>query len=434
MSLAINSQNTFHVAIPHGYVQGNTNSSVSQSLGNAGLVLEGVVSNRNEYSKELALNNALYTFFNKTRTLHQSLNSYDLPTGDLPRLFRTASVSDSDKVSAQATSGATSTSYLLDIDRLATAKTNRSKTLASIETTDLDEGTYTFTLTVGDTTHSLSIYVDKSYPEPDTNKDVLRKLASKIGIADDTIEAFVTETDRKVYSILTDDMSEKVVYLTVRSKTTGDAIDFSFSDDTGAIIDTLDINNLVLSGQTSQYRLNNTLSTADTNTDSVDNGHLTMNFLDTTAVDPVTITVKGGLKPVRDKLFDLISSYNDYVSWLDQNSRYIKSAVKTGIINEIDPVSRNLRSIGMQFNANGTVNLTDEFTATLQADKEAIREALTGENGFFTKVEARLSKILENGVQAYHVDQSQSSIYNQHGIADTLFANYQTTNRLSLFA
>ena len=434
MNLAINSLNTFVAVLPHGYARGNINRSAGQRPEMTGLAVEGMVSNRNEYSKARALNDALNTFSDKTWRLHQSLSSFEFPTGNFTRLFRTASVSDSDKISAKAASSATSTNYLVEIDRLATAQTNRSKVLVSAETTDLDEGSYTFTLTVGDTTHSLGISIDKSGLHPDTNKDVLKKLAREIGSADDTIEAFVTETDRKIYSTLSDNMSEKVAYLTVRNKNSGDATHFSLSDNTGTIIDTLNVNHIAQSGQTSQYRLNSTLGIAATNTASTDNNRLTISFLDT-ATDPVTITVEKGLEPVREKLTELISDYNAYMSWLDQNSRYVTLAVKTGIIEEIDSISRDLESIGLQFNPNrGKVYITKEFSAALQRDIGGVSETLTGENGLFTKITEKLAEILENGVAAYGRNQSVSTVYNQRRIGSVLFSNLEGGNTLSLYA
>ena len=395
--------------------------------------MEGMLSNRNEYSTERAINDALYTFSDKTRTLYQSLSYFEFPTGNLPRLFRAATVSDSKKISAQATSGATSTNYLVEIDRLATAQTNRSEVLVSAETTDLAEGAYTFTLTVGDTSYSLGISVDKSGLHPDTNKAVFEKLAREIGSADDTIEAFVTEADRKIYSTLSDNMFEKVAFLTVRNKNAGDATHFSLSDDTGTIIETLDINHIAQGGQKSQYHLNSTQSTTAGNSASADNGYLTIYFLDT-AAEPVTITVKDGLEPVQEKLTDLISAYNDYVGWLAKNSRYITSVVKTGMIEEIDSISRDLVSIGLQFNASGKVKITDGFSTALQGDIGTVRETLTGKDGFFTKVAANLAEILENGVQAYVANQSQSSIYGKQGITNPFVVNIKETSELDLYA
>lgn len=418
--------------LPRGHARGNPDFSPSQTLEITDLTLGGMSDSRNDDCKELALNDALATFSKKTTALYRSLSSFDFPAGNLSRLFRTAVVSDPNKVNAQTTTGATVTNYLVDTDHLASAQSNRSQVLVVTDTTDLDEGTYTFTLTVGDDSYSLGITVDKSGLHPDTNKDVLEKLAREIGAANDDIEAYVTEIDRKIYSTLSDNMYEKVAYLTVRSKSSGDSIHFSLTDDTGSIIDTLDINHIAQGGQTCKYYLDSIPSTGATNTVSADNNHLTMSLLDVTS-DPVTITVKEGLEPVQEKLTDLISEYNDYVNWLDQNSNYISPAVKTGIVGEIDSISRDLSSIGLRFGENGRVNITDDFNTTLQSDIGTVRETVSGEHGLFAKVAAKLAKILENGTDEYGLNQSQPAIYNQDGIGDTLFMISRKTGELSLY-
>jgi hypothetical protein len=158
-----------------------------------------------------------------------------------------------------------------------------------------------------------------------------------------------------------------------------------------------------------------------------------MSLLDVTG-DPVTIAVKEGLEPVQEKLTDLISEYNDYVNWLDQNSDYITPAVKTGIVEEVDSISGDLSSIGLRFGVNGRLNITDDFTTALQSDIGTAREAVSGVHGFFHKVAAKLADILENGIDEYGIDQSQPAIYNQDGIGDTFFMISRETSELSLYA
>lgn len=427
MNFTINSLNTSLIGLSSKY---------TRDINQVSVALEGMFRNRNEHSKERSLNNALTTFADKTRTFYQSLNSFDFPSGYTPNHFRTASVSDSNKIAAQATSGAKIADYQVKIDRLATTQIKRSNVLVSDETTDFSEGTYAFTLTVNGTDYSLNIDIDKSGSNPDTNKDVLRKLAWAIGHGDDSIEAFVTETERKGYITMPDSSikevpHEKVSYLTVRNASAGGTT-FSLSDDTGTMIETLNINNSSQRDQAGEYYLDNALSTTNTNTVTADNGHLTMTFLDTTEV-PVNVTVKGGLKPVQEKLYDMVSTYNSYISWLDQNSRYINSTVKTGIMEEIKPISRNLREIGLEYNTGGTVSITNKFNPALQSSMRTVKETLTGTNGFFTKVEAKLAEMSRNGVQKYGLVQD-GSIYGQQGVVTSLFANYKGTSGLDLYA
>jgi len=397
------------------------------------LALENYVSSRKASSNARALSDAVNTFSNLTGDLHQSLNSFEFFSGTVSRYTRTASASDSEKVSARAAPGATVENYFVEVDQLAAAQTNRSEVLVSDETTDLDEGTYIFTLTVDDSDYSFSVTIDKTGSSPDTNKDVLRKLAWAIGNADESIEAAVTETERKVYSTLSDGMTEEVSYLTIRSSNSGDSTSFSLSDDTGTMVDTLKLDQKVQSGMTGQYLFNGTASSTTSNTVSLDSDRLTLTFLDTTA-DPILVRVQEGLTPLEEKLGDLISSYNSYISWLDQNSRYITSGVKAGIIKEIEPISDDLKAIGLQFDANGKLNSTDKFSSTLLANIGNVRETLTGDDGFFTKVETKPAAVLENGAGAYSLDQDHYTVYSRRGIADVIFSRTKRSNELSLYA
>lgn len=395
----------FFYRIPSAYIP----SSTGQDGYLGSQAAESVTSRQYTAPAEEDLEAALSAFSGKTLSLYESFHSFQFPENDLPSHYRSASVSDPEKMSAQAALDATPTNYLVDIDRLATAQTHRSRLLVSEETTDLAEGTYTFTLTVGDTTQSLDVKINKTGLDPDTNKDVLKKLGRRISQADDSLEAFVVEFPRKVYSTLSDNLTEKVVYLTVRNKNTGDSTHFSLEDDSGTIIDTLGVDHLAQAGQPAQYRLNSFLSGAEGNTAVTDNGKLTFEFSDTTR-DPVTVTVKAGLSPVREKIVDLLIAFNGYLSWLDENSFYFKPSLKTGILEEMDSTRETLESIGLRFDENGMIYATDKFDDTLLTDRALIRDALTGEDGFFSLMSQKLDEIMDNGIQNYATSPKQTGI------------------------
>ena len=278
MNFSINSLNTHLLGLSYQVPSAYTSSSIGQDGDPKSRAVEIITSRQDTAPSGEDLETALSTFSGKTFSLYDSFHSFQFPEGDLPSHYRSASVSDPEKMRAQAALDATPTNYLVDIDRLATAQTHRSRVLLSEEVTSLAEGIYTFTLTAGDTTHSLDVKINKTGLEPDTHKDVLKKLGRRISQADDSLEAFVVELPRKVYSTLSDNLTEKVVYLTVRNKDTGDSTYFSLEDDSGTIVDTLDLDHLAESGQPAQYHLNSFLSGAEGNTAVTDNGKLTFEF------------------------------------------------------------------------------------------------------------------------------------------------------------
>ena len=409
MNFSVNSLNTYLLGLSYRIPSAYASSPTGQDGDSRSQAVENVTSRQYTAPSEEDLEAVLSTFSGKTLSLYESFHSFQFPEDDLPSHYRTASVSDPEKTRAQAALDATLTNYLVDIDRLATAQTHRSRLLLSEEVTDLAEGTYTFTLTVGDTTHSLDVNINKTGLHPDTHKDVLKKLGRRISQADDSLEAFVVEFPRKVYSTLSDHLTEKVSYLTVRNKNAGDSTYFSLEDDSATIIDTLDLDHLAQSGQPAQYRLNSFLSGAEGNTALTDNGRLTFEFLDVTR-DPVTVAVRAGLSPVREKIVDLILAFNGYLSWLDEKSFYFKPSLKTGILEEMDSAQRTLESIGLRYDENGMIYATDRFDGTLLSDRSQIRDALTGEKGFFTLMAQKLEEIMDNGIQNYGTSPRETGI------------------------
>ena len=336
-----------------------------------------------------------------TAALSRMLDDLDLPSGSVASLFRTVSVSDSSKASAQVEDGAKTVQYSLDIDRLATAKTAQSVPLRSDSITDLSEGTHSFTLEVDDTIYELGITVVKSGSSPDTNKDVLQKLAHAISGTNINIEAFVSEGNRKVYSMLAENLTENIASLTVRTKETGDSTDFSLSDSSGgSILETLGLNSIAMYGKTSRYSLDATSGESDTNTVTSDSERLTIRFLDKTA-DSVTIRVSGGVDPVFNEISELIAAYNYYVSWFDSNSQYINPAVKEDMVEDISSIEERLSSIGLVLADSGTVYITEEFENAIKTDIGTVRQTLTGADGFFTKVSSSLNVIMTHGALEY---------------------------------
>lgn len=348
------------------------------------------------------LAHALGALSKMTAELSRAMSALSFPEGTSPGFFKTASVSDSAKASARAEADAASASYRLGIGRLATAKTIKSAVLVSSATTSLSEGIHSFTLTVNDKTATLNIAVNKSGANPDTEKNMLQQLARAIESADSNLDAEVIEGKRKVYSPLSDTMSEGTVQIRIQAKDTGDAADFMLSD-TGAetMISDLNLDRVVLSGKKSAYTLNSMPGTSDANSISADNGSLSIQMLNPTGRTPVTITVEKGIAPLEKSITGLITSYNDYIEWLDKNTRFIDGFLKNDIVLEVAAMARDLKSIGLEVNDKGIIAVADKFSSALQTKTGAVESTLTGPEGLFTGLASKLNSISTNGVQHY---------------------------------
>jgi flagellar capping protein FliD len=371
--------------------------------------VQKIIAHRNDSFSEETLRVALLEFEERTQKLYQAFHAFEFPEGELFNHYRTAFVSDPEAMTAQADLDAAEANYLIDIERLATSQTYQSKRLLRDDPTDLDEGTYTFTLTVGENSSTLSIGVDTSGLHPDTNKDVLQRIARMISAADDSLEVRVTETSRKVWSTLSDGLSEDVVYLTIRNKHTGNAPSISLEDSSGELVSNLRLDHLVEGGTPLQYRLNSIPSTSQTNQVALDDSRVNFTFLETTST-PIETVVQAGLEPLKAKIAELFSLYNDYTNWLDENRRYFKSSPKLGMEKVIGDLSNGLEDLGLTFDSHGQIWLQDEFDTAMVQRIDDVRQALTGEEGLIPEILTALEGIIRNGGDKYIIASSINSI------------------------
>ncbi len=371
--------------------------------------VQKIIAHRNDSFSEETLRVALLEFEERTQKLYQALRAFEFPEGELFNHYRTAFVSDPDALTAQADLNAAETNYLIDIERLATPQTYQSKRLLMDETTDLDEGTYTFTLTVGENSYTLSVGVDKSGLHPDTNKDILQRIARMISAADDSLEVSVTETSRKVWSTLSDGLTEDVVYLTIRNKNTGNGTSISLEDSSGELVSTLHLDHLVEGGTPLQYRLNSIPSTRQTNQAALDDSRVNFTFLETTS-NPVETVVQAGLEPLKAKIAELFSLYNDYINWLDEKRRYFKASPKLGIAEVIDDLSDGLEDLGLTFGSNGQIAVLDQFDTAMVQRIDDVRQALTGDEGWISEILTILENIIGNGGDEYIASSAANTI------------------------
>ena len=418
MPFTISPVNQYTLVTSSGYSRpGRTGLRPADSRPGFGLAVSGTTRTEHLVAARKTSACILSLLSGRTSEFLQMLESFELPSSADVRSSRTVTVSDSGAVEARAGDGATETLYTLDIDRLATVRTMRSVVLAAGDSTGLAEGTHSFVLTVGDTEYPLSITVTASGPAPDTNRDVLEQLARAIGTAGSDVEASVTEGERKVYSTLSDNMYEDVVSLIIRPGDAGDTTGFSLCDSSGSVVDTLRLDRVVLSGKTARYTLNNSTATSATNTVSADGGRLTLTFLETGG-GPVTIRVAGGTGPLHEQIAGLIAVYNDYMGWLDRYSPYIDPVIQRDIRHDVLLIERDLGSVGIYPDEDGRLQSGDLLEDVLETDMAALRSVLTGADGLFTRLSARLGAVLRAGADSY-------------SRGDDLSARYGT---LSLFA
>ena len=120
----------YRLGFPYGYLRtGKTSSRKSGTT--------VVVSFTPEGTNKLLQAKALNELADKVTKLSELIDSFAFPEGNDPKLFRTATVSETDKVSVEAAPGAGIKTHELDIDSIAKSKTFKSKVLSSNEETVL---------------------------------------------------------------------------------------------------------------------------------------------------------------------------------------------------------------------------------------------------------------------------------------------------------
>ncbi len=430
---------------------GGVNASASQFFVEASTNLQNTVApiqeatsalNQNSYDNTGKTADFLSQFRNKLQSFQHNLTSNSFLSNGFSWRVKTAGVSDREKLLVYAATEAEEKEYSVDIDRLANNRKALSEQLDSNEVTEFEEGTYSFDLTVGDATYSLDVEIDQTVTDPDTNKDVLRKIQSAIDGKDDNIEAFITDTKVKDFTLYSDNFFYKdVSTLTIRNPSTGTENAFSLQDTSGDLIETLGLDVVRKVGNANEYSVNASSSSTQSNSVAI-NSDLQAQFLDITPEKITSVRVRDDRSDLEKELTDTIDEYNDFIQWLDDNQRFVSTRAKNDIFQEIgstllnqnSPQSKNgavsqgdissalqinnkntieydLSEIGLQLTNEGRLEIDGDFGTALENDLKAVYDVLAGEEGFFSKVGTAVNDILEEGGANYILKQSNFLTY-----------------------
>lgn len=395
----------------------------------------------NSFDNQKKLPGFLAEFRSSFVRFQSRLNNSSFLGASFTRLMKTATVSDSGKALAKASGEASEDSYTVSIARLAERRKSLSETLVSKQTTDFDEGTYTFDLTVGRNSYSIDVEIDKSVTNPDSNKDVLRKIANAVSGVDENIEAQVIESKRKdYYNLYTENALEKVSSLSISNVQAGNEFEYSLSDTSGDLIEKLGLDRTRTMGRENQYSVNHVVAGGDSNTVTLDDNRLSVEFLDPTREDkPLSIKVAAGMAALEKELTDVINEYNELVNWLDNNRRFVNPAVKSQLFGNLQSrtlsgnylpgregsvkfnvanssvIDQKLTEIGLTIQTDGSIAIDEEFSKSINRDLKGIYDALAGEQGFFTQIAAGIDEILSRNSSVFVLERSNYLTYDAQG-------------------
>ena len=392
-----------------------------------------VLYNSPQAAKQSALGRVTARLFEKTAAFQHAIAVFDFPKQDVPALFKTVRISDPAALSAAAGPDAQAGVHLIQVDALAQSQVNYSRALAADETTQISDGDYILVLTVDGREHAVKITVDTSGDDPDTNREIADRLAFALATADQAVGAEIKEARRSIYDENHEALTEAVVQLKVFSKATGADAGFSISDQTGDLARQLGLDRVFQQAKNSDLVWDGTRLGPAENSMKAENGRISVTLLDSTK-GLETIRIQKGPGPVLQAATSLIRAYNTYAQWVADNRVFLDSELETRMNQVVENLESNLDKIGLNTTSSGQIEITEGFFSAMQSQIPMVRESLFGESGLFPKLDALLSRVLENSPQAYQNKAYETFSYNDLGMGNRLLSGFKTISSLNLLA
>jgi flagellar capping protein FliD len=376
-------------------------------------------------------------FEDQVSGLKNALDGFHLPAAD--DLYRAKGVvsSNENAISGQATTEATLTAHRVRFDQPARAQQNRSVDLTPTDAPSLSEGAYTFELTVGAETHTVEVEVLHSgyTGQADTNLSLLGKIARQINAADERLSAEVVQAERPAYSSLAGggDLTEKVVYLTITARDTGDEAAFTLTDETGDLIETLGLSRQIPSASRAIWQLGGVGQDGPDNDPEIDSGQVTLH-LKTPVPDYQTLTVTQGKTAVLADVSQVLGGYNALLAFLVVNRDEVASNLADTLRREALFRKTDLADIGLEVSDRGFIAVDDQFLTALDTKYAQVQEAVSGRTGLFPALSKLVNDLDRRGADRYLKAAETTPAYSASNLALSLTQTREGYSLLSLIA
>lgn len=398
------------------------------------------------------------------------LSSSSFLSNEFAWQVKTATSSDTQKLLAKAGQASSEKTYSLEVTSLASSRQAVSDRLVSDERATLDEGTYTYDVTVGDDTHSVEVVIEKNNGVLPTNRSVLLDIERSINKLGLDITATLHDLSRQDFNPFREGGFKDWSYVSISSNDTGEKIDFSISDTSGILIESLNLDQIRQYGFQNDYQLNGDRIRKDDNEIVVETGKVTGYLLGTTDKGQnVRVSVKQGTLSLAGELEKIIEDYNEFIKWIDDNDSIISPSLKTSLFKELNSISLknmtvkeepiedtdashigfatrvshdgvntvddDLADIGLTLNNDGSISIEEEFSSFVSSDLKGVYDSLAGSNGFFTTVGEAIDAIhgkTEAGY-VYHRNSVLSYDKDAEGSVRSIYQD-NSSSIISLFA
>jgi len=371
---------------------------------------------------------------------------------------RTASVSDSDVISATSGETAALGNHSITIDRLAISDTRVSQQYTDTDTSFSGfVADQTFMIEIGNPTdtdpnyrRNISITVSAADLALD-NDEALLQIADAINSAMYTVVTAETigSEEQVRASVVTEESGKS--RLVLRSDSSGYTYRMDFTDSADNLLSALGISDAVQSSGTAggyitdvgtsvtSSMLNSKLNIdgldfyRDSNnvTDALTG--VTLKLLDTSATTQ-TVTVVADVEGVKSEVNGMLDAYNEAITYLRENTQIDPNTYKRGLLaddityrgiiydlrnytmNEVTGVSNSdysrLFNIGIEADSDGNLSIadSDKFQTAIETNSSYVSEVFNASDGFATQ----LDTYLENYVKTSgSIDASKNNIEDQ---------------------
>ena len=347
-------------------------------------------------SQKNRLAGVLETLKSETNRLAEAMRIYDLPDRTNLGRFRVASSSDPESFLADAADDAPTGKHYVEVETLAQTQTNNSVRLTGSDPVVLEAGDYQFELDVNGQTSAIEVSVHQTGAGADTNEALLDKIGRQIMAADANLQARVVRN----YVADENNLMVEQVSLSVAAVDSGQEVRFSLADTSGDLIERLGLSRTTLTTAPARVYVDQRLFESFTNQLTLVDPPIGLSLLKMTGSSEI-LTIKAGREALVGQTRDLVGQYNSYVDYLKTNRSDLKPVILNDLMTEMDGNLRTMKDIGIVPTGGGELQLTPSFGQTLEAEPEKVREALLGEDGFFTGVKKMLKEILTRDITQY---------------------------------
>jgi flagellar hook-associated protein 2 len=320
---------------------------------------------------------------------------------------RTADSSDTVKITAKASNGATLANYRVQVEAAATSQVNSGITMGASGANAIQAGSNQLKIAIGGRTTTVTSRQSAS----DTNEQALTKLSSAINAAKTGVNASVV-TDKKAGT----------VKLELTSTKTGSDQMFSVSDAVGNAVAASGITNTTSIAMNASYRVNGgATQVSQSNEVTLERGKVVAS-LRNPSIGTVEIQVKPDGDQAVKQVKQLVESYNGMRDRLNAASGYINRSVAQSLDRAVSSIS--YEQIGIEKKSDGSLMLDeDKLRRSLFEHYDQTSRALTGSRG--------LASSVSQATERFN-DVSASTLINNKLQAVQQFAVYQSSMQTSL--